>query len=78
MVCGMQHTDVTAATAGELRGALGKADMSGHEMARQMGESPTWVHRRLKGKTEISIGELARFADVLGVPLVSLLPQDSA
>jgi transcriptional regulator with XRE-family HTH domain len=47
--------------------------MSGRELARRLGESHTWVARRLAAEQEITVDDLARIASVLNVTPVSML-----
>lgn len=68
----------TVRHAAELRAELARQQISSRELARRVGETPTWVHRRVAGITEISIGDLDRFAKALGVSMADLMPRESA
>jgi transcriptional regulator with XRE-family HTH domain len=59
----------------EIRALLGRRRMSGRELARRLGASPSWVNFRLTGSQPISLDDLQRFADVLDVPVTDLLPR---
>lgn len=58
----------------EIRVAMARRRWSQRDLAKAVGEAEHWVHRRLTGKVDISLGELYRIADALGVSARSLLP----
>ncbi len=58
----------------EIRVAMARRRWRQSELARQLGVSEVWVSRRLTGKTDISVGELYRIAEALGVTVFDLLP----
>jgi transcriptional regulator with XRE-family HTH domain len=57
----------------QIKVALVLKDMSGRDLAAQLGVSPSWVSYRLSGKQEIGIDDLHQIATVLGVDLSELL-----
>lgn len=65
-------------TAEAVRVELAKRRMTGREFGRRMGWRPSTTSRRLTGQYPFTIDELARAAEILGVPLVSLLPAERA
>lgn len=65
---------LTEYVAGELRAYLGRHEISRSELGRRLGVEDTWVGKRLKGQTEISLADLDRIADALGVEVTSFLP----
>lgn len=60
-------------TAGNLRAALGRKNISRAELARMLGENEMWVGRRLNGQTSITTDDLLRFARALDIPAADLL-----
>ena len=76
---GMLHPmpqNTTSHDASELRAELARQRISARELSRRVGETPTWVHRRVVGTTEMTVSDLARFAEAIGVPITQLLPKD--
>lgn len=59
----------------EIRRRLGELSQSQASLAAEMGRAPMWVSDRLSGKTEITLNDLERFADALGVTIADLLPR---
>lgn len=59
----------------EIRALLGRRRMSGRELARRMGASPSWVNFRLTGAQPINLDDLQRFADALEVDAMDLFPR---
>lgn len=59
----------------EIRALLGRRRMSGRELARRMGASPSWVNFRLTGAQPISLDDLQRFAIALDVDYMDLIPR---
>jgi transcriptional regulator with XRE-family HTH domain len=64
----MTTTPSDAAVAGEIRAELGRQRLTQIELAIRLGEKRSWVARRLIGETPITVTDLARIADALGVP----------
>lgn len=58
----------------ELRALLARRRMSGRDLAKRLGTSPSWVSYRLTGTTEIGLTDLERIAAELGVEVADLLP----
>lgn len=58
----------------EIRALLGRRQMSGAKLARAIDQSEMYVSRRLRGETAFDLDDLERIAEVLGVPVASLLP----
>jgi transcriptional regulator with XRE-family HTH domain len=58
----------------ELRALLARRRMSGRDLAKRLGVSPSWVSYRLTGTTEIGLNDLQRIAEALDVQVVDLLP----
>lgn len=73
-VLGLRET-LTAGVAGEIRAQLGRQSISRSELARRLSKDDTWVGKRLNGRTEITLTDLERIADVLGVTAVDLFPR---
>lgn len=69
------QTRLTDLVAEEIRALLARRRMSGRELARQLGESPSWVNFRLTGHTPVGLNDLQRIAEALGVGVLDLLPQ---
>jgi transcriptional regulator with XRE-family HTH domain len=59
-------------TAGAVRAELARRRVSGRDLARKLGWSPSATARRLSGEKPFDINELQQIASVLDVP-VSLL-----
>lgn len=66
--------DMSGKVAEEIRAMMGRRRMSGRDLARALEVSPSWVSYRLTGSQEIGVNDLARIAQVFGVPLAELLP----
>lgn len=60
-----EAADLTVAA--EIRAELGRQRLSQTDLARRLGVSRPWVSRRLSGQTALSIADIARIADDLGV-----------
>lgn len=58
----------------EIRVLLARRRMSERGLARQLGETPSWLNNRTTGRTPMSVDDLARIAETLGVGVVDLLP----
>lgn len=66
-------TTVSESIAAELRGALGKAEMSRRALAGKLGVDPMWVTRRLTGQTELSVQDVVRICGELNIDPMPLL-----
>ena len=56
------------------------AEMGGHSqaaLARAMGVPPMWVSMRLNGTAQMTVNDMARFAEALGVEMGALLPSSA-
>ena len=67
---------LTAQVARMIRERLGAEELTRADLARRLDVHETWVGKRLKGRTEISLSDLDRIAAALGVTIVDLLPRD--
>lgn len=77
---GTASRELSDAIAVEIQVHLLRREMTQADLAERMGVSEMWISRRLKlrgQRQEISVNELARFADALEVGLVDLLPQSA-
>lgn len=68
------QTRLADLVAEELRALLARRRISGRQLARELGESPSWVNFRLTGHTAIGLNDLQRIAEVLQVTPTDLLP----
>lgn len=59
--------------AAEIRAQLARRRMSGRALAKQLGETPTWVSRRLAGQVPLDVDDIQRIAEVLGLTPMELL-----
>ena len=55
---------------------MGQRDINKSELARRLGLSDTWVGRRLKGITRITLNDLDAMIAAIGCPLSAVWPQD--
>jgi len=62
--------------AGAIRRLLTEQQLSGRQLAERLGVSPPWVYERMRGFVTITVSDLQRIADALGVPLASLLSDE--
>ena len=67
--------DFVAAVAAEVRAWAARRGIKQAELALKMGVTQSWVSRRLHGGQVIDVGDLARFARALDVPITELLPR---
>lgn len=76
----MAHVDTTTATvvgaADEVASLLAEMGVSQRELARRLGWPQPRIQRRIAGDIPITVRDLERIADALGVPLSTLLPAD--
>lgn len=56
-----------------LRVEMAKRDLNTTKLAGMLGVSDMWLSRRLRGKTDIHVGDLDRLATALGVEVDQLL-----
>lgn len=68
----------TGQVAAEIRAELARRKISGRSLAVQLGWSTTTGHRRLSGTQPLTVEDIARIADFLGVPIGQLLPDVAA
>ena len=74
-----RHMDQSSALAASIRAELGRQSKSRAELAREMGVTEMWLSRRLTGRqTPITVDDLARIADGLGVTVNDLMAEASA
>jgi len=59
----------------EVRAQMGRVQVNGSELARQLGRSHTYVWRRLSGEVAFDLAELESVAEILGVPASHFYPQ---
>lgn len=68
------HEGASALVAREIRAELGRQQLSNRRLAVALGVSFMWVNRRVNtGETALTIEDIQRIADVLGVPVLQLL-----
>ena len=60
--------------AAHLRAEMARREISSIKLAEMLGVSDMWVSRRMRGKTRITMEDLERLAEALGVPMASFLP----
>ncbi len=61
--------------AAELRAVLARYRIPATELAEKLGEEETWVRRRASGQRGISVDDLQRIADALGMQVGQFLPE---
>lgn len=59
--------------AAEVRAHLARRKISGRQLGRLLGESQTWVSRRLNADTPMDVDDLDRVAEALGMSPIELL-----
>lgn len=64
---------MTRLAAANIRAELGRQNKSRAQLSRDLDVTEMWLSRRMTGKTEFSVDELARIADALGVGVTTLL-----
>lgn len=69
---GRVGTDADLTVAAEIRAELARQRITHAALAEQLGVSRVYVTRRLNGETPLSVGDVARIADLLGVALAQL------
>ena len=66
-------TTPTAATGANVRAEMARRGLSQAALAQRLNVSQTAISKRLRGETPFDINELTRIAEVLDVPLDTLL-----
>ena len=66
-------TSVTGTVGDELRAEIARQRKSARELAPQIGKSHTWLARRLRGETAMSIEDVVLIAKALSVDPVPLI-----
>lgn len=61
--------------ASEVRATMARQRISGSELARRMGVSQPYLHRRISGELPFDIDDLDRVAGFLNVTIADLLPR---
>jgi len=61
--------------AANVRAELGRADRTQDDLARQLGWTPAFLNRRIKGHVSFSDDEAREIAEALEVPLSAIVPQ---
>lgn len=61
-------------TAAAVRAELARRRISGREIGRALGWSLGTTSRRLNGLSPLTVDELARIADYMGIPAADLMP----
>jgi transcriptional regulator with XRE-family HTH domain len=69
---------MSAHVRGTLRAELARREISQTEAAERLGVHKVWVNDRLTGKTRIGLDDLARFADLLDIPVTHLVGEPLA
>lgn len=60
--------------AARVRAEMASQQRKAQSLAADLRVSEMWVSRRLRGQIEISLSDLERIADALGVPVEQFLP----
>jgi transcriptional regulator with XRE-family HTH domain len=64
--------------AGEVRAEMARRRISGRRVARELGWTVNYAHRRFSGETPLDVNDLAAIAAVLDVPISTFIaPLDS-
>lgn len=64
---------LTVRVAEEIRGLMGRRNISRVKLAEQLGQSRTYIGRRLSGETAFDLDDLEAIARVFGVPVAALM-----
>jgi transcriptional regulator with XRE-family HTH domain len=59
----------------QLRAEMARREISKVELARKLGKDETWVGKRMRGRTAITMADLDRIAAALDVPLSYFIPE---
>lgn len=65
---------LTQLVADEIRVAMTRQRVSGRDLAKKLGVSPSWISYRLSGRQPIDLNDLFRISKALGVGVHQLLP----
>jgi transcriptional regulator with XRE-family HTH domain len=71
----MASTGLNDAVLEEIRVWMARRRLNQSELAELLGEGQPWVSRRLGGRTPLTVDDLQRVADALGVDVLALLPR---
>lgn len=66
--------EIQEQVAAEVRAEMARQRLTLRDVAGKIGMVHTSLHRRLTGKIPFDVGELARMADVLNVPVIQFFP----
>lgn len=61
-----------------LRVEMARQQINTARLAEAVGASDMWVSRRLRGETDMTVSDLDRLAEALGVPVDTLLAERAA
>lgn len=64
---------LTELVAGQVRAEMGRARISGVQLAERIGRNHPYVSRRLTGKVAFDTDDLAQISEVLGINVVDLM-----
>jgi transcriptional regulator with XRE-family HTH domain len=56
---------------------MGRQELTAQALARKLGVSEMWVSRRMRRKTQITLGDVELLAEALGVPVDRFLRSDA-
>jgi transcriptional regulator with XRE-family HTH domain len=66
------------AIAAEVRAIMARRQVSGSELAREMGVDQTWLSRRTTGKVAFTAGELQQLMDILDEDIIRVFAAGAA
>jgi transcriptional regulator with XRE-family HTH domain len=66
------------AVATEIRVTMLRRGVNQTELAQRLGHDQTWLSKRLKGRTTLSIDDLDQIARAIGVEMIDLMPLTEA
>lgn len=69
----LMNTDVNTEVAAELRAQAARNSKSGTDLAIAIGEDKMWTGRRLGARVQITVSDLTRLSDAIGVDPVAVL-----
>ncbi len=69
----LNYSPLTAAAAGALRAEMARKRVSQAALAKQVGCSQQRISRRLSGKHPITVDDLEKFAEALGITVADVL-----
>lgn len=67
------NTDVNTEVAAELRAQAARCSKTGTDLATAIGEDKMWTGRRLGARVQITVSDLTRLSDAIGVDPVDVL-----